>query len=152
MRRVLLGVAAVLALAGCDRPATTERAKPPPAYTSSAEVRDALIRSGLSCTDFQPVGVNQRDFGEEDASENASCRVDDEDISISIWRSLGQKQDWARTRATLGCQFAASIGSPVPTYVDGGWWTIRVPSRMLATRISEAIGGTATFTDCRSVQ
>lgn len=147
-----MGVVVVLALAGCYRPATTETAQPSTKYDSTAEVRDALARSGLSCGDFQPVGVNHRDFGEEDAFENASCRIDNEDVSISIWRSLGQKQDWARTRATLGCQFAQSIGTPSPTYVDGDWWTIRVPSRMLATQISEAIGGTAVFTECRSVQ
>ena len=96
--------------------------------------------------------MNQRDFGEEDASENASCRIDNEDVSISIWRKPRPEAGLGADPRDAGCQFAQRRSAPCPTYVDGDWWTIRVPSRMLATRISEAIGGTATFTECRSVQ
>jgi hypothetical protein len=99
MRRAMCGLVVVLALAGCGRPAS-DQADSPPRYESGRDVRDALVRSGLGCDAFQPVSRHDRGFGEEDAVENDSCRVDNEDVSISTWASLGQQQDWARTRVT----------------------------------------------------
>lgn len=149
MARVVAGVLVVLVIAGCGRDSTGQ-VRPAPQYQSGADIRNALVKSGLGCEDFQPTSPHQRDFGEEDAVETDTCRVDNEDASISVWRGLGQKQDWARTRATLGCQFADSLGSNPPIYVDGGRWTVRVESRTLAVRISDAIGGDVRTTDCRS--
>ena len=151
MGRAVSAVLIVLSLAGCSQASTNGDVALPPRFDSGPEVRDALIKSGLGCDGFRPIGRHHRDFGEEDAVETDSCRVDNEDVIISIWGGLGQKQDWARTRAGLGCQFADSLGSTPPIYVDGGRWTITVQSRALANRISQAIGGEPTFTDCRSL-
>lgn len=146
----MTGLAVALALTGCQRPTSAEPA-PPARYQSGADVRDALSRSGLGCVDFQAVPRHHRDYGEEDAAETDTCRVDNQDVSISIWRSLGQEQDWARQRAVLSCQFSADLGTGSPIYVDGGFWTVRANSRILANRIAGAIGGEPRFTDCRSV-
>jgi hypothetical protein len=150
MRRVVCGVLVVLALSGCGRESTGQ-AKLPPQYESGGQIRDALARSGLGCDGFQAIDAHHRDFGEQDAVETDTCRIDNEDVSISIWRSLGQKQDWAGTRAGLGCQFAESLGDNVPVYVDGGRWTITVPSRTLADRVAGALGGDVRSPDCRSI-
>ena len=114
----MLGVAVLLVLAGCNRAPSSGDADIPPRYESGAAVRDALVRSGLGCHGFQTVGPHHRDPGEEDALETDTCRVDNEDVPISIWRSLGQMQDWTRSRAVLGCQFADALGNGPPMYVD----------------------------------
>lgn len=150
MARVVTGVLVVLILAGCDH-GSTDRQKPPPPYQSGTDIRNALVKSGLGCDEFQSIGTHRRDFGEEDAVETATCRVAGEVASISVWQGLGQKQDWAHTRATLGCEFTDSLGDASPVYVDGGRWTVRVDSQVLAGRISNAIGGEVRSVDCRSV-
>ena len=151
MRRALFGLCVVLILTGCDRSSTTEHLTLPPRYDTGADVRDALKSSGLGCDDFQPISPVHRDLGEKDALETYSCRIDNQDAVISIWKGLGQKQDWARQRAMQGCQFAESLGTAAPVYVDGARWTVTVESKMLADRISHAIGGQARATDCSSL-
>lgn len=146
----VLAFSAVLALSGCGQSAQPPEPEPPPRYQSAAEVRDALNRSGLGCEDFQEVQAHHRDFGEEDAVETDTCRVDNQDASISTWSSLGKKQDWTRQRATLACQFADDMAAGPPVWVDGGFWTVRVKSRTLADKIAAAIGGEPKNTDCRS--
>lgn len=146
----MVGILVVLVLAACNRGPTGQEPLPPQ-YQSGTDIRNALVKSGLGCDEFQPISAHHRSFGEEDAVETDACRVDNQDVSISMWKGLGQKQDWARTRTTMGCQFADSLGNTPPVYVDGGRWTVRVESRMLASRISDAIGGDVRAADCRSV-
>lgn len=151
MRRAITGVVLALALTACQGSRPTGQPNPPPRYQSGGEVRDALDRSGLGCAGFQAVPTHHRDFGEEDAVETDTCRVDNQDVSISTWSNLGDKQDWTHQRAVLACQFADELGTGPPVWVDGGFWTVRVNSRMLANRISHAIGGEPRSTDCRSM-
>lgn len=156
MKRALLGVRGVVAvlvvlLAGCQSTSRYENLNLPPQYGSVAEVRDALNRAGLGCQGFQTISPQQRDIGGKDAFEVATCRVDNTAASILIWLTLGEAQDWARSRETIGCQFARSLDASPPIYVDGGRWAVAVDSRMVATNIAEAIGGTARFADCRAL-
>ena len=150
MRRLLVGLLIGVALTGCQSGATPAEPPAPPRYQSVAEVRDALEKSGLGCAGLQTVPSHHRDYGEEDAVDTATCRVDNEDAAISVWSSQGRKQDWIRRRNSLGCQLAADMGDNPPAYVDGGFWTVRVETRLLAEKISQAIGGVPRVTDCRS--
>ncbi len=143
---LLLGIA----LAGCAGPSKTPEPNPPPRYQSVAEVRDELSKAGLGCTDFQTVPSHHRAFGEEDAVETGTCLINNQEATISQWSSLGKKQDWVRQRGVLGCQLTNDMGDNPPAYVDGGFWTVRVNSRMAAEDISQAIGGEPKVTDCRS--
>lgn len=108
MRRALFGLFVVLILTGCDRSSTTDHVSLPPRYETGADVRDALITSGLGCDDFRPISPVHRDLGAKDAVETDSCRIDNQDAVISIRKGLGQKQDWARQRAAQGCR-----GTPI---------------------------------------
>ena len=148
MRRLLLA-AAVLLLAGCQSP-RYDSLNLPQRYETGAQVRDALTQSGLGCRDFRSIPTDQRDIGDKDALESDVCRVGDTDVSIDIWQTLGQAQDWARSRQVIECQFARSLGSPSPVYVDGDRWTIALNARNVATEITKAIGGRTRFADCRS--
>ena len=148
--RVAFGVLVVL-LAGCQAQSRDGNSNLPPGYQSGAEIRDALDRAGLGCQDFQSISRDRRDIGDKDAVETDVCRVGNTDISINIWPTLGQAQDWARSRQATACGFAKSLGSPPPVYVDGGRWTIALSSRDVATEIAKAVGGKAVFADCRSM-
>lgn len=46
---------------------------------------------------------------------------------------------------------AVDMGDNPPAHVDGGFWTVRVDTRMVAEEISRAIGGELEVTDCSSV-
>ncbi len=150
MKRILFAVMVVL-LAGCQNDSRYEHLDLAPQYGSTAEVRDALERSGLGCQGFQSVGQDRRDIGEKDALDVATCRVENRDVAIMIWLRLGEAQDWARSRRAMGCQFAQSLNTSPPVYVDGGRWTISLNSRSVAEKIAEAIGGQARFADCSVV-
>ena len=149
MERTAAGLLLVVALTGCQRSATAER-NPPPRYETVGQVRDALDKSGLGCADFHTVPGHHRDVGEEDALDTATCRVGNQDAGISVWSSLGEKQDWVRQRAAIACEFSADMGTAPGAYVDGGFWTVRVNSRMVADDISTAIGGQPRVTDCHA--
>lgn len=151
MQRVLLVVGAVLVLAGCQGNSRYENMHLPPQYRSGAEIREALVRSGLGCEDFQTISQAQRDTGEKDALEVDTCRVENTNVAMMIWLTLGEAQDWARSHQSMGCQLAQSLGTGPPVWVDGGRWTIAVKSRPVATKIADAIGGEARFPDCRTV-
>lgn len=146
---MLLAVALVV-LAGCQGH-SAPRADLPPRYESGAQVRDALERAGLGCQDFQSIGRDGRDIGDKDAVETDTCRVDNTGVSIDIWQTLGQAQDWARSRQTIGCELAQSLGHSPPLYVDGGRWTIALDSTEVAGEIAKGIGGKVRSADCTSV-
>lgn len=148
LARVLPGVVLVLALAGCQDGSRYENLGIPTQYQSGAAIRDALERSGVSCTDFRRISDAQRDIGETDAREVDTCRVDDSTVTMMTWLTLGDAQDWARSRKGIECRFARSLGTPPPIYVDGGRWTIAVDSQPVAKKIADAIGGEAKVPDC----
>lgn len=150
VRGVAIGLLLSIALSACGRPAATDEPSPPPRYRSVAEVQAALEKFGLGCADLQTVPSHHRDYGEEDAVDTGTCRVSNQDAVISMWSSLGNKQDWIRQRAVLGCQLSNDMGDNPPAYVDGGFWTVRVNTRMLAEDIARAIGGEPKVTDCAS--
>lgn len=153
MRRVVWGVVPVLMvvvlLAGCQGKSGTGSVDIPKQYDSAAQIRDALNGAGLGCADFQTIGRDSRDIGEKDAQEVATCRVENIGVTMMTWLRLGEAQDWARSRQAMGCQFAESLDTGSPVYVDGGRWIIALKSRPVATKIADAIGGEAKFPDCR---
>ena len=151
LRRVLLCVAVVVLVAGCQGSSRYDNLNVPPQYQSGAQIRDALVRAGLGCEDFQAVDDAQRDVGEKDAREVDTCRVGNMNAAIMIWLKLGEAQDWARSHQEMGCQLAQSVGTGEPIYVDGGRWTVAVASRPVANKIADALGGQAKFPDCSSV-
>lgn len=148
---MLLTVGAVLLLAGCQGNARYENLKGPPRYQSAGEIRNVLDRAGLGCEDYREISQTQRDIGEKDAREVATCRVENTDAAIMMWLKLGEAQDWARSYQSMGCRLAKSVGTGEPVYVDGGHWTIAVNSRQVADDIADAVGGRAKFPECSSV-
>lgn len=120
-------------------------------FSSSADIRDALNKAGLKCTAYETVATADREIGTESAADVGRCRVENEDISLIVWKDNGQRDNWSGVLKTTGCQKGTAItGTSSFDYVDGDRWTIEETSQTLAKKISDAIGGKPEHIACGS--
>jgi hypothetical protein len=117
-------------------------------FSSSTAIRDALNKAGIACTEYQTVASGDREMFTESAADVGSCKVENEDISLIVWKDNGQRDNWSGMAKNIGCQMVKILGESTLDYVDGDRWTIENPSQTLAKKISDAIGGKAVHIVC----
>jgi hypothetical protein len=88
--------------------------------SSGTDIRNALDKAGLSCTDYQSIPTGDRVWGTESAADVGRCKVENEKIVIIIWKDNGQRENWIGTGKKMGCELGKSFGISSWNFVDGG--------------------------------
>jgi hypothetical protein len=149
MKKSMLAVATLIAAASAT--AAIGSAAPnahAASFSSSADIRDALSRAGLTCTGYKTVASGDREMFTEGAADVGNCNVENEDISMIVWKDNGQRDNWSGMAKNMGCRMVKALGMSTLDYVDGDRWTIENPSQTLAKKIAGAIGGKAEHIAC----
>ena len=144
--RKFCGALFVVVLAGCGGLQSEARADV--SFSSSADLLDALNKAGLACAGYQAVTSSDREMDVEGAADVGSCKVQNEGLSLIIWKDNAQRDNWVGFIKTTGCRLVKSFGESTFDYVVGDRWTIEQPSQTLADQISGAIGGIAEHVSC----
>jgi hypothetical protein len=144
--RKFCGALLVVVLAGCGGLQSEARADV--SFSSSADLRDALNKAGLACAGYQAVTSSDREMDVEGADDVGSCKVQNEGLSLIIWKDNAQRDNWVGFIKTTGCRIVKAFGESTFDYVVGDRWTIEQPSQTLADQIAGAIGGTAGHVSC----
>jgi hypothetical protein len=134
----VLGVAVVLLLTGCG---LFSKDKLSPDFTNSPEIQRALDEAGLTCTGYQTVPKEDREWGMESAADVGKCELDNETPTLVVGKDIGQKDNWAGMSKQMGCTMGKAFGVSSFDYVSGNRWTVSDTSPTLANKIADAIGG-----------
>jgi len=96
-------------------------------YATIADLHQAIVDGGFACTLEYP-GLK------DDVSSNevSICTIEDEQAFLTIWADPADLSD-----------FAASSDGSTGTVALGANWSISVTSTDLASRLADALGGTA---------
>jgi hypothetical protein len=94
-------------------------------YEAADDIRSALLSAGLQCVGWE---ANEDVVG---AQEDGSCEVDGKTTTITIYKSAEQREQIRETFSAFDSGFS----------VDGDRWTVNVPTRALADRVRDALGG-----------
>jgi hypothetical protein len=163
MRRLMVGLVAVVALAGCsggsgvDGKTDNEAAGPAaandggPPITGLADVAKVLQAKGVGCADFKmndPTDTSAMSFGPEYAAAGATCKVKGEDVDLSFFNDNGARDKEAGMAAGPGCAIGKGFGVTSFDYVQGNRWMAMAKSATVAQLIAAATSGTAKHVDC----
>lgn len=129
---------AALILAGCggaDGGSAT--------YSTTAILRDALIASGMECSDYELVGREDREMIQKDATDVAKCMSDGESLTITIWKDNNQRDQYIGVGETVGCPLAEAFGLGEVWFVVGDGWTVQPSTKTVSERLATTFGGKA---------
>lgn len=102
--------------------------------SSGTDIRNALDKAGLSCTDYKSIPTGDREWGTESAADVGRCKVENEKIVIIIWKDNGQRENWIGTGKKTACELGKSFSISPWDFVDGGLWTVSDRRRPLPKR------------------
>lgn len=136
--KCLVAALAIL-LAGCGGSSQTD-GRAAVTYASNKEILDALSKAGMSCTGYENRQGDNYIIFTEGAVDVGDCKVDNESVTLIVWKDNGQRDNYAGMIKSIGCE-AKVFGRTTFDYVAGERWTIDGPSQTLAKKMSEAVGG-----------
>jgi hypothetical protein len=116
--RAAVGLLAALALAGCSSGTGGD-------YEAADDIRNDLASAGLECSGWEP---NEDVVG---AQEDGSCEIDGKATTVTIYKDAEQRAQIREAFSAFDSGFS----------VDGGRWTVNVPTRALAEKVRDALGG-----------
>lgn len=112
-------------------------------YASSSDIQAELQTAGLGCQRLSPVEREDREWIQEDALDVATCLVDGEEVTLTIWKDNGQRNNYVGLGENLGCAMAEEFGISEIFLVVGNRWSVTDVSRTLAERLEDELGGRA---------
>ena len=118
MKAPLTALALLIALTGCGGSDGSD-------LDDVDAIRDKLAAADLDCTSYEQ---NKEVVG---AKEDGSCEIDGDTVTITIYQDAGQ-------RATIREAFSAFASG---FNVDGEAWTVNVPTKDMAEKVADALGG-----------
>ncbi len=120
-----------------------------PKYETLETLNEALGQSGLNCSNFEKNGPEDKplfDVGFE--SKAATCTLDDEVATLTVFKDAGELRKWVSVGKTMGCAFAQAFGVSEFDYVRGSQWAISDISQTLTRKIAKEFGGSAEHVKC----
>ena len=78
-------------------------------FSSGADIRDALSKAGLTCTGYKPTAGADREWGEESAADVGGCVLQNENITMDIWKDTGQKDNFVGMGQKTGCAIGKDV-------------------------------------------
>lgn len=145
-------VAVVVLISGCGG-GSLLGGKDAPKFSSTAEIRAALDKAGLTCSDFKAIAKGDRNFAEEGtADEVGDCTVEGESVNLLTFKDEGQQDNWLNMSKQMGCTMGSAFGVSNMHFVRGNDWGVSEGSQTISDKIAEAIGGEAVHVDCKDVK
>lgn len=121
--KTAVALLAALALAGCG--GSSSGTSGGGDYKTIDSIRAAMTKAGIDCTGYEQ---NKEVVG---AREDGACQIGEDTASITIFNSADQRNQIRKATAAL----QSGIN------VDGGVWSVNVPTQELATKLQKALGG-----------
>lgn len=113
---------------------------------SPAELHRLMRDKGINCTRYDAADDDGPDFGI--VSKEATCRFDDEDIELAVYKDSGERRQAAALAKGFGCEVGKAFGMTEFTSIYGDNWSVTPQSRTTARAIHAKLGGDLNTIKC----
>ena len=125
----------------------------PPSFSSSADIQAALNKAGLTCSGYEAIAKDDRNFAEQGtANDVGRCTMDGESVDLITFKDKGKEDNWLSMSKQMGCGMGGAFGVTNMHFVRGNNWGVAEGSQTISDKIAETIGGEAVHVDCKDVK